>query len=76
MTTYLAVLQFEEGEPAVTGQWADDAAALRTYRGWVGLYGSQQSVVIRLIEEAGGRAHVLKTWTAHGEVGTPRVAQP
>ncbi|GAA2443323.1 hypothetical protein GCM10010421_37950 [Streptomyces glaucus] len=49
-TRYLAVLQFEEGGPAVTGEWTDDAPALRTYRGRVGLYGSQDSVVIRLIE--------------------------
>ncbi|CAL9664246.1 hypothetical protein [Streptomyces sp. Tu 3180] len=46
-TRYLAVLQCEEGGPAVTGEWTDDAPALRTYRGWVGLYGSQDSVVIR-----------------------------
>ncbi|GAA2407755.1 hypothetical protein GCM10010420_39810 [Streptomyces glaucosporus] len=49
-TRYLAVLQFEEGGPAVTGEWTDDAPALRTYRGWAGLYGSQDSVVIRLID--------------------------
>lgn len=36
-TRYLAVLQFEEGGPAVTGEWTDDAPALRTYRGWVGM---------------------------------------
>ncbi|MEV6332621.1 hypothetical protein [Streptomyces sp. NPDC051909] len=75
-TRYLVVLQFEEGGPAVTGEWADDAPALRTYRGWVGLYGSQDSVVIRLIEVSDGREHVLKTWTARGEVDTPPGVNP
>ncbi|MFD6133189.1 recombinase family protein [Streptomyces diastaticus] len=59
-TRYLAVLRFEEGGPAVIGEWTDDAPALRTYRGWVGLYGSQDSVVIRLIEVSDGREHVLR----------------
>jgi hypothetical protein len=69
-TRYFAVHQFEEGGPAVTGEWTDDAPALGTYRGWVRLYGSQDSVVIRLIEVSEGREHVLKIWTAQGEVGT------
>ncbi|MFJ3209883.1 recombinase family protein [Streptomyces flaveolus] len=59
-TRYLAVLRFEEGGPAVTGEWTDDAPALRTYRGWFGLYGSQDSVDIRLIEVSDGREHVLR----------------
>jgi hypothetical protein len=75
-TRYLVALQFTEGGPAVTGEWNDDAPALRTYRGWVGLYGSQDSVVIRLIEVSDGREHVLKTWTAQGEVDTPPRANP
>ncbi|MEU7028923.1 hypothetical protein AB0A60_19810 [Streptomyces sp. NPDC046275] len=69
-TRYLTVLRFEEGGPAVTGEWTDDATALRAYRGWVGLYGSKDSVVIRLIEVGDGREHALKTWTAQGEADT------
>lgn len=63
------MLQFEESGPAVTGDWASGATALRTYRAWVGLYGATSpAVVIRLIEEVGGGRHVLRTWTAQGEV--------
>lgn len=65
---YLARLQFEEGGPAVTGEWVDDTTARRTYRGWVGLYGSNPSVVIRLIEDSDGGQRVLKMWTALGEI--------
>ncbi|MFE7243724.1 hypothetical protein [Streptomyces sp. NPDC057580] len=71
MTTYLAILQFEAGGPAVTGEWTDEVTALRTYRGWVGLYGSNPSVVIRLIEETGGNRNLLRTWTARGETEAP-----
>ena len=67
-TKYLARLQFEEGGPAVTGEWVDDTTARRTYRGWVGLYGSSASVVIRLIEDGDGGQRVLKTWTELGEI--------
>ncbi|WP_346177226.1 hypothetical protein [Streptomyces cuspidosporus] len=69
--TYRVVLQFEESGPAVTGDWASGATALRAYRAWVGLYGTASpAVVIRLIEEVGGRRHVLRAWTAQGEVET------
>ncbi|MGO4418069.1 hypothetical protein AB4Z54_04710 [Streptomyces sp. MCAF7] len=66
-TRHLARLQFEEDGPAVTGEWTDDATALRTYRDWVGLYGSQPTIVIQLIEETGGVQHARRTWTAQGE---------
>lgn len=70
-TKHLATLQFEADGPAVEGEWIDDSTARRTYRDWVGLYGSNPSVVIRLVEETGGRRHVIKTWTAQGEVEGP-----
>lgn len=65
---YLARLQFEEGGPAVTGEWVDDTTARRTYSGWVGLYGGNPSVVIRLIEDGDSGQRVLKTWTELGEI--------
>ncbi|WP_331758850.1 hypothetical protein OH782_42440 (plasmid) [Streptomyces sp. NBC_01544] len=77
MTTHLATLQFEADGPAVTGAWPDYASALRTYRGWVGLYGSNSSVVICIIEETDGDRHVVRTWTAHGEAETsPDISDP
>lgn len=65
-------------------QWrlTSDITAMRTYREWVGLYGSNPSVVVRLIEEADGRQRVLKTWIALREVegagadATPPEANP
>ncbi|WP_331743517.1 hypothetical protein OH809_44540 (plasmid) [Streptomyces sp. NBC_00873] len=66
-TRFLAVFQFREGGPAVTGEWASEATARRTYRG-VGLYGSQPRAVIQLIEETAGVRHALRKWTAQGEV--------
>ncbi|ADI12460.1 hypothetical protein SBI_09342 [Streptomyces bingchenggensis BCW-1] len=69
---YRVMLQFEEGGPAVTGDWASGATALRTYRAWVGLYGGGPTVVIRLIEEADGRRREVRTWTAQGETETPQ----
>jgi hypothetical protein len=55
-------LQFEAGGPAVTGEWAEDATARRTWRDWVGLYGSDEKVVIRLAEQSGGSERVLLAW--------------
>lgn len=60
--TYLVRLQFVAGGPAVTGEWADDSTARRTWRDWIGLYGSDERVVIRLAEETGGSERVLLTW--------------
>ncbi|KIZ15645.1 hypothetical protein SNA_25860 [Streptomyces natalensis ATCC 27448] len=68
-TKYFATLQFEANGPTVEGEWTDGTTAWRTYRDWVGLYGSNPSVVIRLIEETDGRRQVLKTWTEQGEAG-------
>ncbi|GAB2825273.1 hypothetical protein GCM10027073_63500 [Streptomyces chlorus] len=39
MTLYRAILQFEEGGPAVTGEWQDNEAVARAaYKTWIGLY--------------------------------------
>jgi hypothetical protein len=70
VTQHLAVLQFEAGGPAVTGEWADSSTALRTYLEWIGLYGSQQSVVIRLVEEVDGVWHTRRKWAAQREIVT------
>ncbi|POX44931.1 hypothetical protein [Streptomyces sp. Ru72] len=62
MTTYLVRLQFEAGGPAITGEWVDGATARRTWRDWVGLYGSDEKVAIHLAEEADGSERVLMAW--------------
>ncbi|MGY0065199.1 hypothetical protein ACWY4P_53765 (plasmid) [Streptomyces sp. LZ34] len=67
MTQYCVKLQFEADGPAVTGWWSDEATARSIYRDWIGLYGSGQSVVIRLVEETAGGQRVLETWPAHGD---------
>ncbi|EFL19901.1 hypothetical protein [Streptomyces sp. C] len=50
MSRYLAVLRFEAGGPAVTGEWVALATAERTHRNWIGLYGNHPTAVIQLIE--------------------------
>jgi hypothetical protein len=50
------------------GAWTAPATAQERYTEWVGLYGTDLAVVIRLIEESDGRETVRKTWTAQGEV--------
>ncbi|MFJ9855768.1 hypothetical protein [Streptomyces sp. NPDC101150] len=50
MTTFRATLHFTEAGPA----------ARRTWRDWIGLYGSGEDVIIRLVEDAGER--VLAEW--------------
>lgn len=64
MTKYIATLQFKVGGSAVTGEWSEKATARSIYRDWIGLYGSDQSVVIRLVEETAGGQRVLETWPA------------
>ncbi|MEV1085754.1 hypothetical protein AB0I98_47365 [Streptomyces sp. NPDC050211] len=60
--THLVRLQFGADGPAVTGQWADGATARRTWRDWVGLYGSGEYVVIRLTDDADGNERLLIAW--------------
>ncbi|MEU1409799.1 hypothetical protein ABZ471_47770 [Streptomyces sp. NPDC005728] len=50
------------GGPMVIGEWADDTTARRSWRDWVGLYGSDEKVVIRLTQEAADSEHVLLAW--------------
>ncbi|MEV7681501.1 hypothetical protein AB0O64_23550 [Streptomyces sp. NPDC088341] len=71
VTKHLARLQFEADGPAVEGEWTAPATAQDRYTEWVGLYGTDPAVVIRLIEESDGRECVRKTWTAQGEVEGP-----
>lgn len=66
-TRHLARLQFEVDGPAVEGEWTTPGTARDRYTEWVGLYGTDPAVVIRLIEEIDGRERVRKTWTAQGE---------
>ncbi|MEU7206161.1 hypothetical protein [Streptomyces sp. NPDC045470] len=65
--TYRVSLQFRADGPAVTGEWADETTARRIWRDWVGLYGSDDSVVIRLVEESDGQEQELTAWK-HGQV--------
>lgn len=69
---FLVVLQFTEGGPPTTGEWAVEDTARRTYRRWLGLYGSQPTAVIQLIEETVEGRRVLRKWTSQGEA----VAEP
>ncbi|WP_413812684.1 hypothetical protein [Streptomyces sp. OE57] len=66
-TKHLATLQFEVDGPAVEAEWTVPGTAQRRYAEWVGLYGTDPAVVIRLIEETGDRRRVHKTWTAQDE---------
>ncbi|WP_241779809.1 hypothetical protein [Streptomyces natalensis] len=50
-----AVLRFTANGPAVTEEWAAEATARRTWRDWIGLYGSDENVLVRLIEDTGDR---------------------
>lgn len=62
VATHRVRLQFIAGGPSVTGEWAADTTARRTWRDRVGLYGSNEKVVIRLAEETGGSERVLLAW--------------
>ncbi|MGV9249017.1 hypothetical protein [Streptomyces sp. NPDC003710] len=70
-TRHLARLQFEADGPAVEGEWAVPGTAQDRYTEWVGRYGTNPFVVIRLIEEIDGDQRVRKTWTAQGEAVEP-----
>lgn len=64
---FLVVLQHTEGGTATMGEWAVEDTARRTYRRWLGLYGSQPTAVIQLIEETAEGRQVLRIWTNQGE---------
>lgn len=68
MSKHIVRLQFTADGPAVEGEWSAPGTALGRYTEWVGLYGTNPAVVIRLIEEIGGDRRTIKTWTAQGEV--------
>lgn len=70
-TVHLVRLQFVEGGPAVTGEWVDGSTARRTWRDWVGLYGSDERVVIRLAQRTGEGERVLMAWEAGRVVKEP-----
>lgn len=68
--THLVRLQFATGGPAVSGEWADGETASRIWRDWVGLYGSDEKVVIRLTTDLDGDERVLVAWERGRVVGT------
>ncbi|MEW9517558.1 hypothetical protein [Streptomyces tubercidicus] len=53
MTTYRAILRFTTTGPAVTGEWSVVTTARHTWRGWIGLYGSVEEAIIRVVEDTG-----------------------
>nr|WP_063826193.1 hypothetical protein [Streptomyces antibioticus] len=57
--------------PAVEGDWGIADTAEARYTEWVGLYGTNPTVEIRLIEVTDGREHLSSLWTAQGEVKYP-----
>lgn len=63
---YRVHLSFRPDGPEDTGDWDVWEPADRTYREWIGLYGSQPQVTIRLTEAtADGPRRVLKSWPHH-----------
>ncbi|MGW7607329.1 hypothetical protein ACWGKW_08600 [Streptomyces sp. NPDC054766] len=48
--------------PSPSRGWADETTALRTWRGRAGLYDSDESAVIRLVEENDDQEQVLTAW--------------
>ncbi|PAZ11319.1 hypothetical protein CLM62_36425 [Streptomyces sp. SA15] len=48
--------------PLSAVQLADGVTARRTWRDWVGLYGSDEKVVIRLTDDADGSERLLVAW--------------
>ncbi|MFG2894941.1 hypothetical protein [Streptomyces sp. NPDC048248] len=71
-TKYVARLQFTPDGAAVEGEWTVAATARSRYREWVGRYGSNPAVMIRLIEKTDGCERIRRTWTAQGEVEAPK----
>ncbi|MFJ9855666.1 hypothetical protein [Streptomyces sp. NPDC101150] len=71
MTIFRATLQFTAAGPAVTGEWSAGPTARRTWRDWIGLYGSGEDVIIRLVEDANDGERVLAEWK-HGRVVVER----
>ncbi|MGD3109294.1 hypothetical protein [Streptomyces sp. YGL11-2] len=62
MTTYRAILRFTTAGPAVTGEWSAVTTARHAWRGWIGLYGSVEEVVIRVVEDTSEGEQVLAEW--------------
>ncbi|QDQ16744.1 hypothetical protein FH965_35425 [Streptomyces spectabilis] len=60
-------MQFTAGGPAVTGQWSREQTARATFTSWIGLYGSNPDVVLRVTATSGGRTRVL-TSREHGRL--------
>lgn len=73
---HIARLQFTRDGAAAEGEWTVTATARMRYREWVGRYGSDPTVMIRLIEETAGCECIRRTWTVRGEVEAPKSPQP
>ncbi|MEU0942398.1 hypothetical protein ABZ379_06315 [Streptomyces canus] len=71
MTAYRAILQFVEDGPAVTGYWDNPAVARTTYKGWVGLYTHDLTVVVQFVAvEDDGAQRIIRKWVVDREVVT------
>ncbi|MFF7176816.1 hypothetical protein [Streptomyces pseudovenezuelae] len=67
---FRTTLQFIPGGPVVTGEWTEDATARKAWRDWIGLYGSDEKVTVRVIETADGLTTDIAVWE-HGRVTWP-----
>jgi hypothetical protein len=67
VTSYRVTLRFRAGGPAATGDWTEETTARKTWRDWVDLYGSSETVVVRLTEQTDAGEDVLMLWE-HGRL--------
>jgi hypothetical protein len=61
-TLFRTTLQFTAGGPSVTGEWTEDTTARKAWRDWIGLYGSDEKVTVRVVETAAGRTQDVAVW--------------
>ncbi|MET9954466.1 hypothetical protein ABZ135_23385 [Streptomyces sp. NPDC006339] len=65
---YVAVIQFREGGPRVTGTWDEQEPAERRWTSWVGLYGSAPGALVSLVEQTpDGTERLVKRWPPRGD---------
>ncbi|OEJ21085.1 hypothetical protein [Streptomyces subrutilus] len=66
MTKYSVVLRFTAAGPRVFGEWDVLEPAEKTYRNWIGLYGSHPTAAIQLVDDTTSPSTVIKEWTRDG----------
>ncbi|WP_328643902.1 hypothetical protein [Streptomyces canus] len=75
-TLFRTTLQFTAGGPSVTGEWAEDTTAHKTWRDWIGLYGSDENVTVRVVETADGRTRDVAVWERRRVTWPPEKGSP